>query len=231
MIIYADDTVLLCNDIDELTDILSIYDKTFSRFGLKIYTRKTETIAFNVSEKIKTKVSLISIGDVASKNVRTFKYLGHIIANNEKDPSHFLSFRISSAFQKWTELKHVLTDKIILMSIRVKLLEACMRNRHLYSMQSWELTAAELNKIESIWHFFLRKMITNGFKRKPVPEHYLKARKIAKYKEAKGNVAKPDDLDWSYVYTNAQLETITKTTKITYFCKIQHYKYEAKYFN
>ena len=34
-----------------------------------------------------------------------------------------------------------------------------------------------------------------------------KARKKAKYKEAKENVAKPDDLDWSYVYTNEQMES------------------------
>ena len=136
MILYADDIVLLCNDIDKLTDILSIYDKTFSRFGLKISTRKTETMAFNVSEQIKAKESLFSIGDVGLKNARTFKYLGHMIPNNEKDASHFLSFRISSAFQKWTELKHVPTDKRILMSIRVKILEARVRSRLLYSTKS-----------------------------------------------------------------------------------------------
>ena len=70
-------------------------------------------------------------------------------------------------------------------------------------------------------------MINNGFKRKNVPKDYLKARKKAKYKEAKENVAKPDDSDWSYVYTNEQLETITKTTKVDDFCKIHHYKYVA----
>ena len=69
-------------------------------------------------------------------------------------------------------------------------------------------------------------MVSNGFN---VPIDYLKARKKAKYKVAKGNVAKPDDLDWSYVYTNEQLETITKTTKVTYICKIQHYKYVAHF--
>ena len=109
-------------------------------------------MAFNVSEQIKAKELLISI-DVALKNVRTFKYLGH----NEKDPSHFLNFRISSAFQKWTELKHVLTDKRILMSTRVKHLEACVHSRLLYTAQSRELTAAELNKIESKCPKSLRK--------------------------------------------------------------------------
>ncbi len=70
-------------------------------------------------------------------------------------------------------------------------------------------------------------MISNSFKHKNVPTEYLKARKKAKSKDAKQNVPKPDDLDWSYVYTNKQLEIITKTSKITDFCKLQHYKYVA----
>ena len=99
MILYADDIALLCSNVDELAEILNIYDKTFTRFGLKIAASKTETMAFNVPEEIKAKPSLISIGGVALKNVRMFKYLGNVITNNEHDPSHYLSFRISSAFQ------------------------------------------------------------------------------------------------------------------------------------
>ena len=52
MILYADDIAVLSNDLDELSEILRIYDKTFTRFGLKIATDKTETMAFNVSEKL-----------------------------------------------------------------------------------------------------------------------------------------------------------------------------------
>ena len=62
------------------------------------------------------------------------------------------------------------------MSSRVKLLEASVRSRLLYSAQSWELSASELRKLETIWNGFLRKMTTNGFKRKNVPQEYLLAR-------------------------------------------------------
>ena len=89
MILYADDIVLLCNNIDELMEIVNIYDKTFARFWLKLSTDKTKTMAFNVDVKIKAKPSLISIGNVSLKNVQSFKYLGHIIKNNDKDSSHF----------------------------------------------------------------------------------------------------------------------------------------------
>ena len=63
-----------------------------------------------------------------------------MVTNNDDDSSHYLSFRISSAFQKWNELKHILTDKKIIMSTRIKLLEACIRSRLLYSAQSWKLS-------------------------------------------------------------------------------------------
>ena len=72
MILYADDIALLCNNVDELSEILDIFDKTFTRFGLKISDSKTETMAFNVPEEIKAKPSLISLGGVALKNVRVF---------------------------------------------------------------------------------------------------------------------------------------------------------------
>ena len=58
MLLYADDIVSLCNDVDELSEIVKIYDKTFARFGLKISTGKTETMAF-VDEEIKSRPSLI----------------------------------------------------------------------------------------------------------------------------------------------------------------------------
>lgn len=80
----------------KLSTIVNVYDKTFCRFGLKISAGKTETMAFNVPEEIKAKPSLISIGDVLLKNVRKFKYLGHMVSNLGEDPSHFLSFRIAS---------------------------------------------------------------------------------------------------------------------------------------
>ena len=223
MILYAD--VLLCSNIDEPSEIVNIYDKVFTRFGLKMSTDKTETMAFNVAEDIKSKPSLISVGGVELKNVCKFKYLGHMITNNDEDPSHFLTLRISSAFQKWNELKHVLTDRKIYMSTRIRFLEAYIRSRLFYSAQSWELSASELRKLETIWHGFLRKMTTSGFKRKNVPKEYLKARKKAK--KSKTSIPEPEDLNWAYVFSNEKLREITKTTGITNFCKIQHLKYVA----
>ena len=73
MILYADDIAILCNNMDELAEILNIYDKTFTRYGLNIPTGKTEIIAFNVTEEIKSRPSLFSIGETPIKERTYFK--------------------------------------------------------------------------------------------------------------------------------------------------------------
>ena len=111
------------------------------------------------------------------------------------------------------------------MSNYSKKIEACVRSRLLYSAQSWELLASEIRKLESIWHGFLRKMVSNGFKRKNVPPEYLMARKKAK--KSNINIPEPDGLDWAFVFSNENLRQITKRKSLTSFCKIQHLKYIA----
>ena len=145
-------------------------------------------MAFNTTEEIASKPTLISIRNIDLKNVRKFIYLGDMITNykntksvnnetsHNQETSHdqklssnhgnYLTFKISSAFQKWNELKHVLTDQRIKMSTRVKFLEACVRSRLLYSVQTWDMKVHEKLKIETVWHGFLRKMVSNGYKRK-----------------------------------------------------------------
>ena len=57
------------------------------------------------------------------------------------------------------------------MTTQTQILEACIRSR---LVQAWELSSHELNKIESICHNFLMKMIAHSLERKNVPLEYLK---------------------------------------------------------
>jgi len=210
-LMYADDIVLFSENVDELKKILAIYDNTFSRFGLQMSYKKTETMAFNVDENIKEQNSLLTINNVEIKNVRKFRYLGHLITNTGQSSS-FLHHRISSAYEKWNELRHVLTDREIHLSIRMKILTACVRSRLLYSIQTWELSKTELQKINTVWNGFLRKMIAGGYARKNAP---------TTLSQVEG------ELDWSFKVSNAKLYEITKSQPIEEFCHIQHLKYIA----
>ena len=90
MLLYADDIVLFCEGIDKLNDILNIYDSNYSRFGLTIAIDKTQTLAYNVSKDVMSSKSLISLRNQPIENVRSFKYLGHVLCNDPSKPSVFL---------------------------------------------------------------------------------------------------------------------------------------------
>ena len=215
MLLYADDIVLFCEDVSELQSILDIYNTTFSRFGLTIASDKTKTMSFNVPEEHMAKQSLVTLNGEPIENVRQFKYLGHMISNIPSTSSAFIHHQIASAYSKWNELKSVLTDKRIFLSTRVKFLEACVRSRLLYSVQAWQLNASELSKIETVWNGFLRRMVKGGFKRKNAP------------KNKKDTSIPENEIDWSFVLSNAKIQEITKTSDLNLFCQKQHLKYIA----
>ena len=97
-------------------------------------------------------------------------------------------------FQKWNELKHVLMEKCIGLSARVKFLTTFVRSPLLYRVQAWEPTEYELCKVVVIWHRFLRKMEQAGFESKYVgPVCRLKS--IANYRNRLYLVKKDLDLD------------------------------------
>ena len=215
MLLYADDIVLFCEDVQELQSILRIYDETFSRFGLTIATDKTQTLSFNVPEEVMNAKSLISLREEPIENVRRFKYLGHVLSNEvPNNASAFLNHQISSAFSKWNEMKSVLLDKRIFLSTRVKLLEACVRSRLLYSVQAWQLNAKEMQKLESIWCGFLRRMVKGGFSRVNAPKN-------------KKDLIPVEEIDWAYKFSNENIREITKSSSIKAFCEKQHLKYIA----
>lgn len=215
MLLYADDIVLFCEDVNELEAILKIYDDTFSRFGLTIAIDKTQTLAFNIPEDVMDKKSIISLRNEPIENVRRFKYLGHVLSNESSNTSAFINHQIASAYSKWNEMKSIFLDKRIFLSTRVKFLEACVRSRLLYSVQAWKLDSKEMQKIESVWCGFLRRMVKGGFSRRNAP------------KNKKDTSIPKEEVDWSYKLSNEMIRKITNTNGIKNFCDIQHLKYIA----
>ena len=97
------------------------------------------------------------------------------------------------------------TDRQANINVKRNQKEAYMCSEHLYNVQVWQRSATEKNKIESFWHGFLHKIVTNGFKRKNVSKEYLNARKKAKSKKTKQDTPVPNDVDWAFLFNNKQL--------------------------
>ena len=220
---YADNIVFFCKSQEELQQMLTIFDSEFKRFGLIISHTKTKTMSFNVPHSATISNSLVKLDDKPIENVTKFPYLGHALSNEENNHTALITQRISSAYQKFNELKQVLTDRRIRLKTRVKFLTACVRTRLTFSVQACLLKAAEVNKLETVWMNFLRKLARKGFDRVHVPESRRRRRRSrrsgrSESEQTNDQNEEEEDLDWRFVYSNQNILTITNSDPIQNFC-------------
>ena len=71
---------------------MEIVEATFTRYGLTLSRKKTETMVVNGNPIETQSQSLITLGDKKIKNVQTFKYLGAKISpkNNKVMIQHHI---------------------------------------------------------------------------------------------------------------------------------------------
>ena len=199
-LLYADDLVLFCQNIAQAQDIIIIMNSVCKRFGLAISFKKTKVMQFNTN----TNHINIVVDDNELENVSEFCYLGHTIFNDNRNST---DLRIAKATAKFHELSNILRDNEIHLSIRRNLLEACVRPRLTYATQCWRPYEQEIKKLEACWFGFLRRMVKGGFRKKPSePEN---------------------EVNFSLVYTNTDLQRIVKSQPLRDFIDIQYLKYIA----
>ena len=204
-ILYADDAVLFCNNVEEAQTVLTIFNKTCKRFGLNISCKKTKTQVFNNPE-LASKSSLIKIENEDIENISNFTYLGQVICNG--DEKGFTEYRISRAKSKFNELRDVLADVNVRLKTRRKILEACVRSRLLYGIDAAIPNEAQIKKLEACWMECLRSMVKRGWKRRNI-----------------GEDVDPEEIDFGYVYTNQQIQEILHITPLTNTIHAQHLRY------
>ena len=204
-ILYADDVVLFCKSVSEAEKLLNIINDTCNRFGLTVSFKKNKTQVFNNDELAK-KSSLFSIQGNDIENVLNFTYLGHVITIDENNG--FTEHRIASATSKFNELRKVLTDTNVHMCTRKKLLEACVRSRLVYGTQASLPNEKQMKKLEACWYRILRNMIKGGWVCGESPDE-------------------SEEVNYSFLYTNNEVQKVIKTIPLRDFIYSQHLKYIA----
>ena len=72
-----------------------------------------------------------------------------------------------------------------------------------------------MQKLESVWCGFLRRMVKGGFSRANAPMN-------------KKDLSIPvEEIDWAYKFSNENIREITKSSCIKAFCEKEHLKYIA----
>ena len=200
LIMYADDIFVVARSKAELQGMMRIIAKHFADFGLRMAESKTVTMTWNTTEDIKESATQISINDEDLQNVRSFRYLGHWLTDDPKQPK-FLKQQLGAALGAWSKDRRYFCDFDINLRTRVKVAEARVRAKLCYALQSDRLRQRELDKIDSVWMRMLRAMVRGGLEREP-----------NKY---------------SYSIGRARILTLCNTREASTFVREQHIKYVA----
>ena len=172
---YADDLVLMFDDVRALKAALKLLQSTFEEYGLSINITKTKTMIINFQEFVEDYPSTISsINNVALDNVKVFKYLGCNIKFDEENTGNAeLEFRIDIAQAKFYELRKKMFNYRIQLLTRIRILNALVRCRLVYSCQTWSLSQTQMTHINAAYMGMIRRMVRGGYRRVPGTYRYV----------------------------------------------------------
>jgi len=147
--------------------------------------------------------SIISLGDTPLKNVADFTYLGSNINNEEPSTGDGeINNRIQIATSKFNEMSNLFQNHRINLHTRVRFLDSYVRSRLVYACQNWNLSSNQLERLNTTYRSFLRRMVRNG----------------QKYVNEAGN-------DYRMFISNARLHLICGTNDLVCFIRRQQKNY------
>ena len=197
---YADDLVIVFEDISSLQRGLILLDEIFTRFQLSINTSKTKTMIFGHEGDYPKTIS--ELHGKTIDNVCNFRYLGaQIDYKNHFTGDTEINTRIDSAEGKFYQHGRKFMNKNISLKTRVALLNSLVRSRLTYGCQVWSLTANQYGLLNATYNRMLRIMVRNGFKRKVD--------------------------SWAFVLTNIEMHKICGTENLEAFINRQQRAYVA----
>lgn len=153
---YADDTILLASNFKDLQNLLQRVDRVSTSYGLNINLKKTKIMIVGKSQPIITPDLILRNQTV--QRVSAYKYLGCIV-NDQNDHSVEIKCRIEQARNVFMKLRHLLCNRSLKVSTRVRLARCYVFSVLLYGVESWTLTQNTSNRLEAFEMWVYRRIL------------------------------------------------------------------------
>ena len=152
---YADDTVLMANNNEDLDEVVQVVKHHSRNAGLEMNAKKTKTMVFSKTNE--TPRTNLSIDNTPIEQVAKFKYLGATITEDGRTEKE-IQIRAGIAKDKFSEMKNLLTSKDLSLTLRKKMLNCYIFSIFMYGSETWTLTKTLEKKIEALEMWCLRRM-------------------------------------------------------------------------
>lgn len=167
---YADDTLVMAENIEDLQKLLTMVNRASEEMGLNINVSKTKFMIFSRSshENVQLELNLKPI-----ERVRKFKYLGSYITE-DLNPDTEIKCRIEAARTAFFAMKSLFCNKFLDISLRQRMVKCYIWSVLLYGVESWTLKISALNRIEGFEMWTLRRMLRISWTTRTTNEEVLR---------------------------------------------------------
>ncbi|GFN90606.1 endonuclease-reverse transcriptase [Plakobranchus ocellatus] len=152
---YADDTVVIAENKEDLQKLLNIVEEESRKKGLELNSKKTEVMV--ISRKPESPKCDIFINEVKLKQREKFKCLRTIISNDGKT-NREIAAKTAQAKINFQKMKTILTNKHISIEKRKRALQCYIEPVLMYGCEAWTISKQIQDKLKTeMW--FLRRML------------------------------------------------------------------------
>lgn len=150
---YADDTVILAKNMEDLQRLMDKVAECSEGYGLTLNIKKTKFM--RISKRNLRRESLMINGNEIQQMER-YTYLGTMISS-DNDYTNEIRIRIEKARTTFMKMKKILTN--LTLHLRFRLVKCYIFSTLLYGVEAWTMNALMLRKLEALEMWIYRKML------------------------------------------------------------------------
>lgn len=201
---YADDSILIADNIEDLQQMIDELNRIGTNYGLKINSNKTKFMIVSRRKLPYSNARLIADGQTLER-VAQYKYLGswlHEDWDNDKE----IKCRIETARNNFFKFKSVLTSRDIKLKLRLRYAKCYVWSVLLYGAETWTLKSSSVNKIEAFEMWMYRRMLRVPWTDRVTNDEIL--RRIGRDRELMLNVKKKKTSYFGHIMRNSKYQLL-----------------------
>lgn len=180
---YADDTVILASDINELKHLVERIQVVSEQYGLKLNTSKTKWMLISKQQQ----AGQLVIGTEPVERVEKYCYLGSVV-NSQWNQSIEIKSRIEKSRTTFNNMKPLLTSRDLSLKTKIRLAKCYVFSILLYGVEAWTLTDLLMKKLEAFEMWVYRRIMRVSWTDRITNEEVL--RRLGKQREISFTIKK-----------------------------------------
>ena len=152
---YADDTVLIADNEQDLQNIVDTIHRQSKEFGLDMNVKKTKTMV--ISRKAEIPRVSITVNNNILEQIKEFTYLGQNVYADGKNSGE-VRRRIGMAKTKFTQMRKVFTSRKISLATKLRLVKCYVYSSLLYCCETWTLYLNDIKRLAAFEMWIYRRL-------------------------------------------------------------------------